>query len=110
MTILSPLPVDPHDPAAILPDLEAAIAGQAAFLPVPAEDRTRAQLLRNHMRAGEPIDSSIALVVATSGSTGTPKGAQLTAANLVSSADATHRALGGTGQWLLLRVLFAQRH
>ena len=101
MTILSPLPVNPHDPAAILPDLEAAIAGQAAFLPVPAEDRTRAQLLRNHMRAGEPIDSSIALVVATSGSTGTPKGAQLTAANLVSSADATHRALGGTGQWLL---------
>ena len=77
MTILSPLPVNPHDPAAILPDLEAAIAGQATFLPAPAEDRTRAQLLRNHMRAGEPIDSSIALVVATSGSTGTPKGCLL---------------------------------
>ena len=29
MTILSPLPVDPHNPASILPDLEAAIAGQA---------------------------------------------------------------------------------
>ena len=99
--ILSPLPVDPRDPAAILEDLEAAIAGQATLLPLPADDLTRAQLLRNHMRAGEAIDSSIALVVATSGSTGTPKGAQLTAANLVSSADATHRALGGTGQWLL---------
>lgn len=99
--ILSPLPVDPRDPAAILEDLEAAIAGQATLLPLPADDVTRAQLLRNHMRAGEAIDSSIALVVATSGSTGTPKGAQLTAANLVSSADATHRALGGTGQWLL---------
>lgn len=99
--ILAPLPVDPRDPATILPDLEAAIAGQATFLPIPADDRTRAELLRNHMRAGEPIDPSIALVVATSGSTGTPKGAQLTAANLVSSADATHRALGGTGQWLL---------
>lgn len=99
--ILSPLPVDPRDPAAILEDLEAAIAGQATLLPLPADDLTRAQLLRNHMRAGEAIDSSIALVVATSGSTGTPKGAQLTATNLVSSADATHRVLGGTGQWLL---------
>ena len=99
--ILAPLPVNPRNPAAILPDLEAAIAGRATFLPVPAEDRTRTELLRNHMRAGEPIDSSVALVVATSGSTGTPKGAQLTAANLVSSADATHIALGGPGQWLL---------
>ena len=99
--ILAPLAVDKRNPAAILPDLEAAIAGQSTFLPVPAEDRTRTELLRNHMRAGAPIDSSIALVVATSGSTGTPKGAQLTPANLVASADATHQVLGGTGQWLL---------
>lgn len=40
-------------------------------------------------------------MVPTSGSTGTPKGAQLTAANLVASADATHQALGGPGHWLL---------
>ncbi|MCQ9675918.1 o-succinylbenzoate--CoA ligase [Corynebacterium sp. BF-R-2] len=99
--ILAPLAVNKRNPAAILPDLEAAIAGQSTFLPVPAEDRTRTELLRNHMRSGAPIDSSIALVVATSGSTGTPKGAQLTAANLVASADATHQVLGGTGQWLL---------
>ena len=99
--ILAPLVVNKRNPAAILPDLEAAIAGQSTFLPVPAEDRTRTELLRNHMRAGAPIDSSIALVVATSGSTGTPKGAQLTPANLVASADATHQVLGGTGQWLL---------
>lgn len=50
---------------------------------------------------GEPIDPEVALVVATSGSTGTPKGAELTAANLVASTDATHAALGGPGQWLL---------
>ena len=87
--ILAPLVVNKRNPAAILPDLEAAIAGQSTFLPVPAEDRTRTELLRNHMRAGAPIDSSIALVVATSGSTGTPKGAQLTPVNLVASADAT---------------------
>ena len=101
MTILSPLPVDPHSPAAILPDLEAAIAGQACFLPLPLADATRATLLRNTQRAGEPIDPGIALVMSTSGSTGTPKGAQLTPANLVASADATHQVLGGTGQWLL---------
>ena len=97
MTILSPLPVDPHSPAAILPDLEAAIAEQACFLPLPLADATRATLLRNTQRAGEPIDPGIALVMSTSGSTGTPKGAQLTSANLVASADATHQVLGGTG-------------
>lgn len=98
---LAPLYVDPRQPAAVLDDLERAIAGQASYVPLPAADRTRAELLRNHMRVGETIDPAIALVVSTSGSTGTPKGAQLTAANLVSSADATHQALGGAGQWLL---------
>lgn len=98
---LEPLAVDAHDPAAILADLEAAIAGQRTLLPVPADDPARATLLRDSQRAGQPIDGDIALVVATSGSTGTPKGAQLSAANLVSSADATHQFLGGEGQWLL---------
>ena len=101
VTILAPLPVDPHDPAAILPDLESAIAGRSCFLPLPLADATRATLLRNSQRAGEPIAEDIALVVSTSGSTGTPKGAQLTPANLVASADATHQVLGGPGQWLL---------
>ena len=99
--LLEPLVVDPRDPVAILPSLEAAIAGQRTLLPVPADDPTRAALLRDSQRAGHPVSADIALVVATSGSTGTPKGAQLTPANLVSSADATHRHLGGEGQWLL---------
>lgn len=99
--ILAPLPVNPHDPAAILPDLEAAIAGHASVLPLPQGDSTRSTLLRNTQRAGEAIDDSIALVVPTSGSTGTPKGAQLSPVNLVASADATHQVLGGPGQWLL---------
>ncbi|OFT46616.1 O-succinylbenzoic acid--CoA ligase [Corynebacterium sp. HMSC06G04] len=99
--ILAPLPVDPRNPAAILDELEKAIAGQTTLLPLPAADRTRAELLRNHMRAGESIAEDIALVVATSGSTGTPKGAQLSPLNLVASADATHSFLGGPGQWLL---------
>lgn len=98
---LEALTVDPRTPAALLGPLEAAIAGQSSLLPVPAHDPTRAELLRRSQAVGSPIDESIALVVPTSGSTGTPKGAQLTAVNLVSSADATHQYLGGAGQWLL---------
>src|SRR5699024_4157614 len=78
-----------------------AIAGRYSLLPVPADDPTTSTLLKSSQRAGQEIDSDIALVVPTSGSTGTPKGAQLTAANLVSSADATYERLGGMGHWLL---------
>lgn len=99
--VLTPLPVDPRNPTAIVADLEQAISGRYSFLPLPADDRAKFTLLRNTQRAGEPIDANVALVVPTSGSTGTPKGAQLSAVNLVASADATHRRLGGPGQWLL---------
>ena len=95
------LPVDPANPLAIMPALEEALTGQRALLPVPTNDPTRANLLRNTQGVGQLIDANVALVVATSGSTGRPKGAMLTAANLISSADATHQALGGEGQWLL---------
>lgn len=83
-----------------LADLEAAIAGQRSILPLPTDTNT-ATLLKDSQRVGTDIAADIAIVAATSGSTGTPKGAQLTAANLVASADATHQALGGEGQWLL---------
>ena len=53
------------------------------------------------MRAGEPIDDDVAVVVSTSGTTGAPKGAMLTASALTASAEATHRRLGGPGRWLL---------
>ena len=95
------LPVNPANPLAIMPALEEALTGQRALLPVPTNDPTRANLLRNTQGVGQLIDANVALVVATSGSTGRPKGAMLTAANLISSADATHQALGGQGQWLL---------
>ena len=84
-----------------LNQLEYAIAGEETLLPLPAHDPQRATLLTHACRAGDTIDPSIALVVATSGSTGTPKGAQLTPANLVASADATHQHLGGAGHWVL---------
>ena len=99
--LLELLPVDPANPLAILPALEEALTGQRTLLPVPANDPARTNLLRNTLKPGAPIDNDIALVVSTSGSTGKPKGAMLTPANLISSADATHQALGGEGQWLL---------
>lgn len=83
------------------PALARALAGEAALLPVPANDPARAELLATSQRAGEPIDGDVALVACTSGSTGTPKGAMLTPANLRASIDATHARLGGPGQWLL---------
>ena len=99
--VLRPLPISPADPLAILSDLEMAITGRYSLLPLPANDATKSTLLKNSQRAGEDIDPEIALVVPTSGSTGTPKGAQLTAHNLIASADATYQHLGGMGHWLL---------
>jgi O-succinylbenzoic acid--CoA ligase len=78
-----------------------ALAGRFCMLPVPADDERQTSLLTTSLRAGEPIDDDVAVVVSTSGTTGVPKGAMLTAAALTASADATHRRLGGSGTWLL---------
>lgn len=99
--LLELTPVDPANPLAIVPALEEALTGQRTLLPVPSNDPARANLLRDTLKPGAPIGDDIALVVSTSGSTGRPKGAMLTPANLIASADATHQALGGEGQWLL---------
>lgn len=48
-----------------------------------------------------PLPESTALVIHTSGSTGTPKFVALTADSVRASAEATHEALGGVGQWLI---------
>lgn len=95
------LVIDPHDPASCLDDVERALVGEYTLLPVPKNDAARRQILQDSQQAGHAISPEIALVMATSGSTGTPKGAMLSPANLISSADATHHALGGPGQWLL---------
>ncbi len=71
------------------------------MLPVPADDARQTSLLTTSLRAGEPIDDDVAVVVSTSGTTGVPKGAMLTASALTASAEATHRRLGGPGRWLL---------
>ncbi|MDO4914422.1 AMP-binding protein [Corynebacterium sp.] len=99
---LVPLPIPANATVADLyPQLEQALNGEASLLPLPAKDPDRATLLRDVMRAGEPIDASIAFILSTSGSTGVPKGAQLSTAALAASASATEQVLSGPGQWLL---------
>lgn len=85
----------------MLPDVEAALAGHASLLAVPADDPRESSLLTTSLRAGQEIDSSVAFVVSTSGTTGVPKGALLSVSALTASAKATHRRLGGSGRWLL---------
>lgn len=63
----------------------------AAGSPAPSPPRRR--------RADLP--EGLALIVSTSGSSGTPKQVQLTADNLLASADAAYQVLGGPGTWLL---------
>ncbi|MCS4489702.1 MULTISPECIES: o-succinylbenzoate--CoA ligase [unclassified Corynebacterium] len=97
---LRAITVDPADPLPLMSSLEEALSGQMSILPC-GPDLSQNEILRGHCRVGAPIDPEVAVVVATSGSTGTPKGAELTPANLISSADATHQYLGGEGAWLL---------
>ncbi|ORA06548.1 O-succinylbenzoic acid--CoA ligase [Mycolicibacterium bacteremicum] len=96
------MPVGPGAAATeIVADLDAALRGATALLPVPADDARHRDLLTTALRAGQPIADDIAVVVSTSGTTGTPKGAQLSATALIAGATATHRRLGGSGSWLL---------
>ena len=103
MRPLQPLPISATAAGvqAVLSPLTNALSGTASYLPLPVDDIARADALRASQRPYEPIDDDIAVVMATSGSTGTPKGAQLTAANLIASIDATHQWLGAPGQWIL---------
>lgn len=85
----------------MLPVVDDVLGGRVSVLPVPADDDAQTASLTTALRAGEPIDDAVGVVLSTSGTTGTPKGAMLTAAALVASAEATHVRLGGPGRWLL---------
>ncbi|MHA6801436.1 o-succinylbenzoate--CoA ligase [Bounagaea algeriensis] len=107
---LQPLPVPAGAEAlSVVPALHRALEGAGpALLPVADDDGEHTRRVRETLRAGEPLqpgedaaDDPTSLVVATSGSTGAPKGVLLPASALRASAEATHRALGGPGHWLL---------
>jgi o-succinylbenzoate---CoA ligase len=89
----------------VMASLPAALDGAGpALLPLPAEAASRAAIietLRPDDAAARLERDDIALVTATSGASGMPKGVMLTASALLRSAQATHKRLGGEGQWLL---------
>jgi o-succinylbenzoate---CoA ligase len=85
----------------VLPVVEDVLTGRATVLPVPMSDERETSLITTSLRAGSEIHDDVAVVLSTSGTTGTPKGALLTIRALTASASATHKRLGGAGQWLL---------
>ena len=92
---LRPIPVD--DRAWLLPALADALRGGAPVLPVApnlGDDEV------SRLQAAE-LSAGTAVLVRTSGSSGVPKAVALSAAALIASAEATHEALGGPGQWLV---------
>ncbi|MGE2832812.1 o-succinylbenzoate--CoA ligase [Mycobacterium sp. SMC-4] len=102
MATLLPLEIAPGPGAlSALPVVADVLAGRACVLPVPSADRAQIALLTTALRAGEPIDDDVAVVLSTSGTTGMPKGALLPSSALMASAEATHDRLGGPGRWLL---------
>ncbi len=106
MRPLTPLPLAlGPELAEALPLLAAALAGEAPVapyaagsppppgFPAPGSGAVRLD------SGGVPDD--LAVVIGTSGSTGAPKEVLLSARALAASIGATHRHLGGPGQWLL---------
>lgn len=116
-----PLALGP-DLAQALPRLAQALTGTAPIRPLPPGGSSASRgscpegLLqpapetapsagsgscREHVPKDLGEVEDLAVVVGTSGSTGSPKLAMLTARALAASIGATHRHLGGPGQWLL---------
>ena len=91
------LRVDGGDPRAVTEALRSALDGGPAVFPVTdavgADDAATAPPAE--------VADEVALVVETSGSSGRPKRVALSAAALLSSAEASAAAVGGSGQWLM---------
>lgn len=94
---LRAIPVE--DRAWLLAALTDALDGGAPILPIaPGRDPDPHSAMR--LRE-EVLPDGTAVVVQTSGSSGVPKAVALSASALRASAEATHDALGGDGQWLV---------
>lgn len=77
--------------------LAGALEGRAAILPLaPEVDLDSVARFRDI-----PLPEGTAVVLHTSGSSGVPKAVALSRDALLASAEATHDALGGPGQWLV---------
>jgi O-succinylbenzoic acid--CoA ligase len=81
----------------VLGDLHRALNGSGPAV-APHAANSPPQPIPDHIGDLPP---GLTLTISTSGSTGRPKLAMLTGSALVASAEATHRRLGGPGQWVL---------
>ena len=90
-----------EDRAWLLAALADALAGHGPILPLGTgvSEHLRSELLERIRIAGLPEETAV--IVHTSGSSGVPKAVALSATALLASAEATHEALGGPGQWLV---------
>lgn len=97
-----PVPVLGCDGLPLLDLLRAALSGAGPALAPHASDRAPDPAAVLPLAPDEDADDDpVAAVVSTTGSTGRSKHVLLTATSLLSSAGATHDALGGAGTWLL---------
>lgn len=87
-----------NDTVSALIALGDALAGRQAVFITPPE--TNGLMPEVHGLPDEVADD-VALIVESSGSTGTPKRITLTRDALLASCEASDKALGGPGQWLL---------
>lgn len=85
-------------PPGLAAALEPALAGRAVVAPVPPNP---GEAVLAALRPDLPVTEATAgVVVTTSGSTGNPKAVVLSADAILASAAATHRRLGGPGDWV----------
>ncbi len=80
-----------------LPDAVAGVLGDEAAIVVVADE---ASVPESWNLGVGPLEFESGVLIGTSGSTGEPKGVLLPAAALRASAEATHRRLGGAGNWV----------
>jgi o-succinylbenzoate---CoA ligase len=90
--------VEPEDVAAALAD---ALAGGPPIAPLPPQGIERLHASAALQPEHAVTESDAAAVVLTSGSTGQPKGVVLTRRGMLAAVEATHRRLGGAGDWVL---------
>src|SRR5262245_31772401 len=90
------------NPTALIERVYDALHGGPALAIVASGPAARRRSLLEALAPQHPLESpDVAFVVPTSGTSGPPKGVLLTATAVEQSARATHKALGGPGQWLL---------
>jgi O-succinylbenzoic acid--CoA ligase len=75
--------------------------GGPALVPVPGRSTGAEAAVPVEAAAGDPVLHGAAVLLHTSGSSASPRRVALPAEALLASGAATHRRLGGTGQWLL---------